>query len=39
MVAYQVTTRVNSPKNNDAALIEAVDAKIEKDPQQKSFIR
>jgi putative SOS response-associated peptidase YedK len=27
MVAYQVSTRVNSPKNNDIALIEPVDTK------------
>jgi hypothetical protein len=39
MVAYQVSTRVNSPKNDDAALIEPVDTKIVDDPQQMSLIQ
>jgi len=39
MVAYQVSTRVNSPRNNDAALIEPVDTKIAKDPRQMPLIQ
>jgi hypothetical protein len=33
MVAYQVSTRVNSLQNHDAALIEPVDTKIAEDPR------
>jgi len=39
MLAYQVSTRVNSPKNNHAALIEPVERKIATDPQQMSLIQ
>jgi hypothetical protein len=39
MVAYQVSTRVNSPKNNDAALIEPVDNPISDDPAQMPLIQ
>jgi putative SOS response-associated peptidase YedK len=28
MVAYEVSTRVNTPKNNDAALIESVQSTV-----------
>jgi putative SOS response-associated peptidase YedK len=39
MVAYQVSTRVNSPKNNDAALIDPIDTSIAADPQQMSLMQ
>jgi hypothetical protein len=39
MVAYQVSTRVNSPKNNNPALIEPVDTKIAEDPQRMSLMQ
>jgi putative SOS response-associated peptidase YedK len=39
MVTYQVSTRVNSPKNNDPALIEPVDTKIADDPGQLPLIQ
>jgi len=38
MVAYQVSTRVNSPKNNDRTLVEPVDAQAPDDPAQMSLI-
>jgi hypothetical protein len=39
MVAHQVSTRVNSPKKNDAALIEPVENKIADDPGQMSLLQ
>jgi putative SOS response-associated peptidase YedK len=39
MAAHQVSTRVNSPKNNDAALIEPVENKIADDPAQMPLIQ
>lgn len=39
MVAYQVSTRVNSPKNDDAALIEPVENRISDDPAQIPLIQ
>jgi hypothetical protein len=37
--AYQVSTRVNAPKNNDPALIEPVDNPISDDPAQIPLIQ
>jgi putative SOS response-associated peptidase YedK len=39
MVTYQVSTRVNTPKNDDPGLIEPVDTKISDDPQQMNLIQ
>jgi len=39
MVAYQVSTRVNAPKNNDPALIEPVDNPMSDDPAQMPLIQ
>jgi putative SOS response-associated peptidase YedK len=39
MVAYQVSTRVNTPKNNDPALIEPVDTQIPDDHGQITLIQ
>jgi len=39
MVAHQVSTRVNSPKNNDPSLIEPVDVRIAEDPGQLSLLQ
>ena len=39
MVAHQVSTRVNSPKNDDAALIEPVDNPIPDDHGQMPLIQ
>jgi putative SOS response-associated peptidase YedK len=39
MVAHQVSTRVNTPKNNDPALIEPVENKIADDPGQLPLIQ
>jgi putative SOS response-associated peptidase YedK len=39
MVAYQVSTRFNSPKNNDLTLIDPVDTKIAASPAQMPLIQ
>jgi hypothetical protein len=39
MVAYQVSTRVNTPKNNVPTLIEPVDNPISDDPAQMPLIQ
>ncbi len=39
MVTYQVSTRVNSPRNNDATLVSPVELRIAHDPGQMPLIR